>query len=90
MTVRIKVTAPLATRLEWADVFRDDGVDLGIDGLDPGNGALQAFAAKVGELRAAGQPTVPSRLSDELAANPFMRAPDVTALADLRSRKDKF
>jgi hydroxyacylglutathione hydrolase len=57
---------------------------------DPGNGALQAFAAKVGELRAAGQPTVPSRLSDELAANPFMRAPDVTALADLRSRKDKF
>ncbi len=56
----------------------------------PDNAALQAYAAKVKALRAAGQPTIPSRLSDELAANPFLRAPDVATLADLRSRKDKF
>jgi hydroxyacylglutathione hydrolase len=57
---------------------------------DPNNAALQAYAAKVRALRAAGKPTVPSRLSDELAANPFLRAPDVATLADLRSRKDRF
>jgi hydroxyacylglutathione hydrolase len=57
---------------------------------DPGNAALQEYAAAVGKLRAAGQPTVPSRLSDERAANPFVRAPDVATLADLRSRKDRF
>jgi hydroxyacylglutathione hydrolase len=57
---------------------------------DPGNAALQAYAAKVKQLRAAGQPTIPSRLSDELAANPFLRAADVATFADLRARKDKF
>ena len=57
---------------------------------DPDNAALQAFAVKIRALRAAGQPTIPSRLSDELAANPFLRAPDVASLAGLRSRKDTF
>ena len=56
----------------------------------PGNTALQAYAAQVTALRAEGKATVPSRLSDELAANPFLRAPDVATLADLRARKDKF
>lgn len=57
---------------------------------DPSNAALQAYAGKVRKLRADGHPTLPSHLSDELAANPFLRAPDVAALADLRARKDKF
>jgi hydroxyacylglutathione hydrolase len=56
----------------------------------PDNAALQSYAARVKALRVQGKPTVPSRLSDELAANPFLRAPDVATLADLRSRKDKF
>lgn len=56
----------------------------------PDNPALVAYADKVKHLRAAGRPTVPSRLADELAANPFLRAPDVATLADLRGRKDKF
>jgi hydroxyacylglutathione hydrolase len=56
----------------------------------PDNAALQAFADGVRRKRAAGEATVPSRLADELAANPFLRAPDVATLADLRSRKDKF
>ncbi len=57
---------------------------------DPGNAALRARAAEVDRLRAAGQPTIPCRLSDELAENPFLRAPDVATLARLRSQKDTF
>ncbi len=57
---------------------------------DPGNVALRAYAGHVRALRAAGKPSVPSRLADELAANPFLRAADVATLADLRARKDKF
>ena len=57
---------------------------------DPGNAALASYAAKVKALRADGKFTLPSKLSDELACNPFLRAGDVATLADLRSRKDKF
>ena len=56
----------------------------------PDNAALVAFAARVRALRADGKATVPSRLSDELAANPFLRAPDIATLGDLRARKDTF
>ena len=42
------------------------------------------------QQRAAGQPTVPSSMADELAANPFLRAPDVASFAKLRAKKDKF
>ena len=57
---------------------------------DPDNLALLAYAEKVRGWRAEGRPSVPSRLADELAANPFLRAADVAALADLRARKDRF
>jgi hydroxyacylglutathione hydrolase len=58
--------------------------------VDPGNKALHDFAAKVEQLRAAGQPSVPSRLGDELKVNPFLLAPDATSFATLRAKKDKF
>ncbi len=58
--------------------------------VDPSNAALRERSAEVDRLRAAGQPTVPSRLADELAANPFLRAPDAAALGSLRSQKDQF
>jgi hydroxyacylglutathione hydrolase len=57
---------------------------------DPANAALLAFAEQVRAKRAAGQATVPSRLADELAVNPFLRAPDAATLGDLRARKDTF
>lgn len=57
---------------------------------DPDNPALRARAAEVSRLRGAGQPTIPSRLTDELAENPFLRAPDVATLAKLRAEKDTF
>lgn len=58
--------------------------------VDPGNQALVARAEEVKRLRAAGQPTIPSVMADERAANPFLRAPDVATFADLRAKKDSF
>jgi hydroxyacylglutathione hydrolase len=58
--------------------------------VDPDNKALHAFVAKVEQLRAAGQPSVPSMLGEELKANPFLLAPTAARFADLRARKDKF
>jgi hydroxyacylglutathione hydrolase len=57
---------------------------------DPQNAALRAYAETVRARRAAGQATVPSRLADELACNPFLRAPDAVTLGNLRSQKDTF
>lgn len=57
---------------------------------DPDNAALQARALAVTKLREAGEPTLPSRLGDEKRENPFLRAPNIAALADLRARKDRF
>jgi hydroxyacylglutathione hydrolase len=58
--------------------------------VDPGNQALHDFVGKVEQLRAAGQPSVPSVLKDELKANPFLLAPDAASFATLRAKKDKF
>jgi len=57
--------------------------------VEPENAALRARADEVARLRAAGMTTVPSRLSDELAENPFMRAPDAARLGEIRAAKDK-
>ncbi len=57
---------------------------------DPDNAALKARSEEVGHQRGAGQPSVPSTMESELAANPFMRAPDVAQFAALRAQKDKF
>jgi hydroxyacylglutathione hydrolase len=58
--------------------------------VEPDNAALKARTEQVRQQRAAGQPTLPSLMSDELAANPFLRAPDITTFADYRAKKDKF
>jgi hydroxyacylglutathione hydrolase len=72
--------------------------------VDPTNAALQDRIADTTAARAANRPTVPSRLSLELATNPFLRAntpalretcqmPNATAaevFAELRARKDRF
>lgn len=70
--------------------------------LEPGNPALISRIAAITSARAAGQPTVPSLLSLELATNPFLRAPalkatlglpnatDAEIFAEIRARKDKF
>ena len=72
--------------------------------VDPDNPALKARAAEVDRQRAAGQPTVPTRLGEEREANPFLRphdpairqrlgmteASDAEVFAELRKRKDRF
>ncbi|MGB8814909.1 MAG: hydroxyacylglutathione hydrolase [Paracoccaceae bacterium] len=70
--------------------------------LDLANPALTLRIAEIETARAAGRPTVPSRLSLELATNPFLRAPalkaslglasatDADAFKEIRLRKDKF
>ena len=58
--------------------------------VDPGNQALIARADEVRRQRAAGQPTIPSRLGEEKRANPFLLARDAAAFADARGKKDRF
>jgi 23S rRNA pseudouridine2605 synthase len=76
---------------------------LRLEGLPPGE-SRRLTAAEVERLRAAAQPTVPSTLGAERAANPFLRphdqairrrlgledADDVRVFAELRRRKDSF
>ncbi|MSU89647.1 hydroxyacylglutathione hydrolase [Rhodobacteraceae bacterium 2CG4] len=72
--------------------------------VEPGNGALEARAARIDALRARGEPTVPASLREELDTNPFLRAArpevkqalgmpgatDVQVFAEIRARKDRF
>jgi hydroxyacylglutathione hydrolase len=72
--------------------------------IEPDNKALASREREVARLLAEGRPTVPSRLGDEKAANPFLRAdlPEVAAhvglaghpaaevFAEIRARKNRF
>jgi hydroxyacylglutathione hydrolase len=72
--------------------------------VDPDNPALISRVKEISATRAAGRPTVPSTLAEELATNPFLRAGDagvqhnlgmtgcasVDVFAEIRSRKDRF
>jgi len=73
-------------------------------GIDPDNARLAARAREISETRAAGHPTVPVPLSEELATNPFLRADDpgirahlgmeaatdAEVFGEIRARKDRF
>ena len=72
--------------------------------IEPENSALISRVGAIDTARAAGQPTVPSTLADELATNPFLRGhiPEVqtsvglpgadpaVVFAEVRKRKDAF
>jgi hydroxyacylglutathione hydrolase len=70
---------------------------LSVDGANP---ALVAYAQEVTRKRNAGEPTVPTTIGAERAANPFLRVPvlkgglgiaeDHEAFATLRRMKDNF
>ena len=57
---------------------------------EPGNAAIVARMAQVDSARAAGEPTVPTTIGQELATNPFLRAASVEQLAERRAAKDVF
>ncbi|KAF0676901.1 hydroxyacylglutathione hydrolase [Profundibacterium mesophilum] len=72
--------------------------------IEPGNDALRDRADRIDAARRAGEPTVPSRLDEEMATNPFLRAglqtvkdaismshaSDAEVFAEIRARKDRF
>lgn len=72
--------------------------------VDPGNQALLDRAQAIDAARAVDKPTVPSRLGEEKATNPFLRADDPSVqaavglrgaapeavFAEVRARKDSF
>ncbi|MBF9034139.1 hydroxyacylglutathione hydrolase [Rhodobacterales bacterium HKCCE2091] len=72
--------------------------------IESDNAALRARSAVINDTRNRGEPTVPSKLGEELATNPFLRAhlpevkaavgmeeaSDVEVFAEIRSRKDRF
>jgi hydroxyacylglutathione hydrolase len=57
---------------------------------EPANARLRERADEVDRLRAAGQPTVPSTMAAELAANPFLHATTAEEFSAMRRRKDVF
>lgn len=58
--------------------------------VDPHNEALQKRGQTINAQRARNEPTVPAKLCDELATNPFLRAPDAASFAKVRAAKDDF
>ncbi len=58
--------------------------------IEPENEALQARAQEIETLRSRNQPTLPVKLGQERATNPFLRAKDPEEFARLRTAKDNF
>lgn len=58
--------------------------------IEPENAALRARAQKISELRAAGKPTVPTTIAEEMQTNPFLRAGSAARFAEVRKAKDSF
>jgi hydroxyacylglutathione hydrolase len=94
---------PPQTQIFCAHEYTESNIRFALS-VDGGNAALQRRAAEVRALRAAGKYSVPSLMSDERAANPFLRAdaPELAAavgmagrdpvdvFAEVRRRKDAF
>jgi hydroxyacylglutathione hydrolase len=94
---------PDATRVYCAHEYTESNARFAVT-VEPGNATLQQRYDRIRELRAAGQPTVPSTLGEEKATNPFLRpmsdnirlhlnmagADDVAVFAEVRKRKDSF
>ena len=57
---------------------------------EPGNDAIADRLAAVSALRDEGRITLPTTVAEELATNPFVRAPNVEEFARLRRDKDSF
>jgi hydroxyacylglutathione hydrolase len=58
--------------------------------VDPDNAALTARIDRVAKARASGRATVPSRLSGELATNPFLRARQLKSVTGATSDSESF
>jgi hydroxyacylglutathione hydrolase len=97
---RIKALPP-ETLLYCAHEYTQSNARFAVH-ADPSNAALADYAEEIATKRAKGEWTVPTRLSRELATNPFLRADDialaarwgggdaVATFAALRAAKDSF
>jgi hydroxyacylglutathione hydrolase len=98
---RIKAL-PVRTMLYCAHEYTASNARFALH-VDPDNAELKAYAEEIAARRAAGQPTVPTKLDRELKTNPFLRADNpamqarwgnggdaVETFAALRSAKDNF
>lgn len=74
---------PADTRVYCAHEYTQSSCAFALQ-VEPQNTALIARTAEVDRLRAAGRITLPSTLSDELAANPFMRTREKGVLETAR------
>jgi hydroxyacylglutathione hydrolase len=80
---------PVNTRLCCGHEYTEANARFALH-VDPGNAALKAEAEAAGALRAAGRPSVPTTLAQELAANPFLRARDLAEFTARREAKNHF
>ncbi|MDG2318831.1 MAG: hydroxyacylglutathione hydrolase [Rhodospirillaceae bacterium] len=94
---------PSETRVYCAHEYTQSNIQFAVS-VDPNNLALRTREAEVKRKRERGEPTVPSRLGEELAANPFLRADQsdfqaalgmagadpVAVFTKVRQRKDSF
>lgn len=71
---------PDDTRVYCGHEYTNDNVEFAL-ALEPHSAAIKRRGEEAQALGEAGQPTLPARLGDEKAANPFLRA-DVAALAE--------
>ncbi|HEV2677600.1 MAG TPA: hydroxyacylglutathione hydrolase [Aliidongia sp.] len=78
---------PDATRVYCGHEYTQSNARFGLT-IERGNPALEARAAEIAALRAAGKPTIPTILGVEKATNPFLRAdvPAVQAALGLAGR----
>lgn len=78
---------PAATRVFCAHEYTLANLDFATT-VEPGNTALSAELARVQQLRAAGQPSVPSTIARERALNPFLRSAEPALAAIVSQRQD--
>ncbi|MBU1235282.1 MAG: hydroxyacylglutathione hydrolase [Gammaproteobacteria bacterium] len=56
------------------------------EAVEPGNTEIEVRGREVARLRAAGLPTVPFTIADELATNPFLRCQEAEVIASVARR----
>lgn len=85
MTVSLAALArlPAATRVYCAHEYTLSNIRFAL-AVEPDNTALQQRQRACERLRAAGEPTVPSTIGDELATNPFLRCDEPAVRASAR------
>jgi len=80
---------PADTRLYPAHEYTLGNARFSVE-AEPGNDDIAERLAKVSRLLDAGEITLPTTVAEELATNPFVRAPDADKFAQLRNAKDMF